>query len=57
MVMVDASHLAKAPLDIGKERLLELRAFLSNPFAILIMLAAIFAIMYRYMFKKGEAID
>jgi len=56
-VMIDTSHLVKAPLDIGKERLLELRDFLSNPFAILVMLAVIFVIMYRYMFKKGEAID
>jgi len=56
-VMVDASHLLKAPLDIGKERLLEIRAFLSNPFAILVIMAVIFVIIYRYTYRKGEVID
>jgi hypothetical protein len=56
-VMVDASHLLKAPLDIGKERLLEIRAFLSNPFTILVIMAIIFVMIYRYTYRKGEVID
>jgi hypothetical protein len=56
-VTVDAAHLLKSPLDIGKERLLEAWAFLSSPFAILVMLAVLFAIIYRYTYRKGEAID
>jgi hypothetical protein len=56
-VTVDASHLLKAPLDIGKERLLEIWAFLSNPFAILVIMAVLFVMIYRYTYRKGEVID
>ena len=56
-VTVDAQHLVKAPLDIGKERLLEIWAFLSNPFAILVIMAVLFIMIYRYTYRKGEAID
>ena len=56
-VMVDASHLVKSPLDIGKERLLEAWAFLSSPFAILVIMVVIFVIIYRYAYRKGEVID
>jgi len=56
-VTVDASRLLKSPLDIGKERLLDIWTFLSNPFAILVIMAVLFVIIYRYAYRKGEVID
>ena len=56
-VLIDSSHLAKAPLDIAKERVMSLRAALSNPYALLGIIAVIFAAVFGYNFKKGETVS
>lgn len=56
-VLIDSSHLIKAPLDTAKERLMSLRAALSNPYALLGIIAVIFAAVFGYNFRKGETVS
>lgn len=56
-VLIDSSHLIKAPLDTAKERLMSLRAALSNPYALLGIITVIFAAVFGYNFRKGETVS
>ncbi len=56
-VLIDSSHLVKAPLDTAKERLMSLRAALSNPYALLGIITVIFAAVFGYNFRKGETVS
>ena len=56
-VLIDSSHLIKAPLDTAKERVMGLRAALSNPYALLGIIAVIFAAVFGYNFTKGETVS
>ena len=55
-MLVDSSHLTKAPLDVSKTRLISAREVLSSPYALLGITAMIFIIVSRYTLKKGETI-
>ncbi len=55
-ILVDHSHLTKAPLDISKTRLISSREALSSPYALLVIVALVFAVVSRYTLRKGEAI-
>jgi len=55
-ILVDSSHLTKAPLDISKTRLIDTREVLSSPYALLGITAMIFIVVSRYTLKKGETI-
>jgi len=55
-ILVDRSHLTKAPLDVSKTRLISAREGLSNPYALLGITAMIFVVVSRYTLKKGETI-
>ncbi len=55
-ILVDNSHLTKAPLDVSKTRLLAVREVLSSPYALLGIIAVIFATVSRYTLRKGETI-
>ncbi|MFC2071593.1 DUF4350 domain-containing protein [Chloroflexota bacterium] len=55
-VMVDGSHLTKAPLDVSRTRLIGVRGALSSPYALLGIIAVIFVAVSRYTLKKGETI-
>ncbi len=56
-ILVDRSHLTKAPLDVSKTRLISAREGLSSPHALLGITAMIFVVVSRYTLKKGETID
>lgn len=56
-VLIDSSHLIKAPLDTAKERLMSLRAALSTPYALLGIITVIFAAVFGYNFRKGETVS
>jgi hypothetical protein len=53
-VLVDGSHLSTAPLDASKTRLLEIRHFLSNPYAALGILLLVFLAVSVCTLKKGD---
>lgn len=55
-IMVDYSHLTKAPLDVSKTRLINTREVLSHPYALLGITALIFVVVSRYTLKKGETV-
>ncbi len=55
-ILVDSSHLTKAPLDVSKTRLLGAREALSSPYALLGVTAMIFVVVSGYTLKKGENI-
>ncbi len=55
-ILVDSSHLTKAPLDISKTRLIDTREVLSSPYALLGITAMIFIVVSRYTLKKGGTI-
>ena len=56
-ILIDSSHLVKASLDTAKERVMSLRMALSNPYALLGIIAVIFTTVFGYNFKKGETIS
>jgi hypothetical protein len=56
-LLLDRSHLTKSPLDVSRIKVNTARAFFSNPFTLVGILAVIFVIITRYTFytfKKGE---
>ncbi len=53
-IMVDRSHLTKAPLDVSKTRLLGAREVISSPYALVGITAMVFVVISRYILKKGE---
>jgi len=55
-VLVDHSHLAEAPLDISRTRLISAREVLSGPYALLGITAMILVVVSIYTLKKGESI-
>ena len=55
-MLVDSSHLTKAPLDVSKTRLINTRGMLSHPYALLGITAMIVVVVSRYTLKKGETI-
>jgi hypothetical protein len=55
-VLVDSSHLTKSPLDAAKTRLVNIRQLLSNPYALVGIMAVIFLIVSRFTLEKGENI-
>ena len=55
-VLIDRSHLAKAPLDVSKTRLIGAREALSSPYALLGITAAIFVMVSWYTLGKEELI-
>ena len=54
-VLIDRSHLSKTPLDVSKLRLIDTRAILSSPYALVGITAVIFVIVSRYTLPKGES--
>jgi hypothetical protein len=56
-ILIDSSHLAKAPLDVSKTRLLDARRVLSNPYTVLGILALVFLVVSGYTVRKGEIVD
>ncbi len=56
-VLIDSSHLVKTPLDTAKERVMGLRTALSNPYALLGIIAVIFAAVFGYNFRKGGTVS
>jgi len=56
-ILVDISHLTKAPLDVSKMRLTGVREILSTPYPLLGIVALVFVIVSRYTLKKGESND
>jgi hypothetical protein len=55
-ILVDRSHLSKAPLDVSKIRLLDTRELLSSPYALIGITAVIFVVVSRYTLPKGVTI-
>ena len=55
-IVVDSSHLSKAPLDVSKTRLIGAREALSSPYALVGIIAMIFVVVSRYTLKKGGTI-
>ena len=55
-ILVDGSHLTKAPLDVSRTRLTGAREVLSSPYALLGITAIIFVAVSRYTLKKGETV-
>ena len=53
-ILVDSSHLVKAPLDVSKTRLASLRQTLSTPYPLLGLVAIIFVVVSKYTLKTGE---
>ncbi len=52
-VVVDQSHLTKVPLDASKTRLIKSREWLSNPYALLGVVAIVFMVISRYTLYRG----
>lgn len=55
-MLIDSSHLTKAPLDVSKTRLIDSREVLSSPYALVGITALIVVVVSRYTLKKGETI-
>lgn len=55
-MLVDSSHLTKAPLDVSKTRVIDSREVLSSPYALLGIIAMIFVAVSGFTLKKGETI-
>jgi hypothetical protein len=55
-VLLDTSHLVKDPMEITKSKLIDIRKFLTQPWAILSILAILFIITSTYMLKNGGSI-
>ena len=56
-ILIDRSHLTKAPLDVSKIGLRSGREMLSSPYALVGIVALIFIVVSRYTLGKGETID
>ena len=56
-ILIDRSHLTKAPLDVSKMRLRSGREMLSSPYALVGIVALIFIVVSRYTLGEGETID
>jgi hypothetical protein len=56
-ILIDRSHLTKAPLDVSKMRLRSGREMLSSPYALVGIIALIFVGVYRYTLWKGGSLD
>ncbi|MFC1898812.1 DUF4350 domain-containing protein [Chloroflexota bacterium] len=57
ILISDNSHLVQTTLDKAKIGIKSLRKTLSNPFALLGIIALIFTIVFRYNLKKGETVS
>ena len=55
-ILIDRSHLSKAPLDVSKIRLIDTREVLSNPYALIGITAVIFVVVSRYTLPKGVTV-
>lgn len=55
-ILVDRSHLSKAPLDVSKIRIIDTRESLSSPYALIGITAVIFMVVSRYTLPKGATI-
>ena len=55
-VFVVNSHLIESPLDLAKEKMQTVREVLANPYVLLGIIAVIFAVVFRYTFKKGASV-
>jgi len=55
-LLVDASHLPRAPLDKAKARLADARQVMSGAYPVLGLLALAFAIVLGNMLRKGETV-
>ena len=53
-ILVDGSHLTTNPLDVSKNRLLEIRRMLSNPYAALGILLLVFLAVGVFTLRKGD---
>jgi len=53
-MLVDYSHLTRAPLDVSKTRLIGTRKALSSPYTLVGIIAMIFITVSRITLKKGE---
>jgi hypothetical protein len=53
-LLIDRSHLSKSPLDMSKIEVNSAREFLSNPYALIGIVAIIFVIITIYIQKRGE---
>lgn len=53
-ILVDSSHLIKAPLDVSKARLIDTQKVISSPYALVVITAMIFVVVSRYTLKKGD---
>ncbi len=49
----DTSHLAKAPLDVSKTKLTNLRNWFANPYIVVVLTAIVFALAGTAMYKGG----
>ena len=52
-ILIDSSHIFKAPLDVSKTKLIKSREMLSNPYSLLGITATVFIIVSGLTFKKG----
>jgi len=55
-ILIDGSHLAKAPLDKAKPILAAAKKALSNPYALIGLMAFVFIAVYRYTVWGGESV-
>ncbi|MFC1948721.1 DUF4350 domain-containing protein [Chloroflexota bacterium] len=51
-ILIDTSHLTKAPLDVSKTMLTDIREVISSPYALLGIVALVCAIVFRYTLKE-----
>lgn len=54
-IVIGSTHLAKAPLDIVKARLSLIKKAISNPYAMVGLMAFVFAAVYTYTISGGES--
>ena len=55
-ILIDRSHLATAPLDVSKMRLISFREIMRSPYVLLGVLGLIFVAVSRYTLWKGKSI-
>lgn len=56
-ILIDYSHLTKAPLDVSKMGLRSGREMLSSPYALVGVMALVFIAVSRFTLRKGETLD
>lgn len=54
-ILIDGSHLGKAPLDTAKRMLSDAKKSLSNPYALIGLMAFVFIAVYRYTLWGGKS--